>query len=478
MTTTTNHTITRRTRAVALGALVLGTALMGAVVHVRGSTPAAASRASFVAPGGGRVSFSGTLDRTAVLRGGDGLVRMELVIGSDARPDDVRLPTDLVVVLDRSGSMAGEKIANATAAVRALTAQLAPNDRFALVTYSTEAALAVPLGSAEDGAREGWLGTVAGVTADGNTNMSNGLELALDVVERGRRPGRVPRVILISDGLANQGDASPEGLTGRARRAAQAEYMLSAIGVGADFNEYLMRALADAGTGNYHYLANAGGLEDVFAREFGGARATVASGLAVEIAPAAGVRVVDAGGYPLETSGQAVSFRPGALFAGQTRHIWVTFAVPSTTLGRRDLGRFTLAYAAGAERRTLRFEDEPVVECVADPDAFYGAIDKEAWTRSVVFDAYNQAKEKAARAVKAGRRDEARQTIDAFRQEAEALNARVQSAPVRERLRALAYVDASVEAAFEGDDQDRKQNELSKSMSAEALDERRAGSKN
>jgi Ca-activated chloride channel family protein len=477
MTTTSNHTISRRTRVLALGALVLGTALMGAVVRVRGSTPAAASRASFVAPGGGPVSFSGTLDRTAVLRGGDGLVRMELVIGGEARPDDARVPTDLVVVLDRSGSMAGEKIANATAAVRALIAELAPADRFALVTYSTGAALAVPLGPADERARTGWLGSVAGVTADGNTNMSSGLELALDVVERGRLPGRVPRVILISDGLANQGDASPEGLARRARRAAEGEYMLSTIGVGADFNEYLMRALADAGTGNYYYLASASGLEDVFAREFGGARATVASGLAVDIAPAAGVRVVDAGGYPLETSGQAVTFRPGALFAGQTRHVWVTFAVPSATLGRRDLGRFTLAYAEGAERRTLGFEEEPVVECVGDPDVFYGAIDREGWTRSILFDAYNQAKEKAARAVKAGRRDEARQALDAFRKEAEGLNARVQSAPVRENLRALGYVEGSVDAAFEGADQAGKQNELSKSMSAEALDARRAGSK-
>ena len=67
--------------------------------------------------------------------------------------------------------------------------------------------------------------------------------------------------------------------------------MLTTVGVGADFNEYLMTALADAGTGNYYYLKAGDDLASVFAREFDAARATVASGLAVRIEPADGVRV-------------------------------------------------------------------------------------------------------------------------------------------------------------------------------------------
>ena len=82
--------------------------------------------------------------------------------------------------------------------------------------------------------------------------MSSGLDAAFAMIDVARTGGRTPRVVLISDGLANQGDASREGLVGRAARAARGEYALSTVGVGADFDEGLMAALADAGTGNFH----------------------------------------------------------------------------------------------------------------------------------------------------------------------------------------------------------------------------------
>src|SRR5262249_49568588 len=182
-------------------------------------------------------------------------------------------------------------------------------------------------------------------------------------------------VVLISDGLANQGDATPEGLTRRAHRAAQGEYMLSTVGVGTDFNEYLMTALADAGTGNYYYLHNAEDLANVFAREFDAARTTVASALAVQIVPARGVRIVDAAGYPLESAGDAIVFRPGSLFAGQERRIWVSLAVPHDVVGEYELGRFSIAYGEGEQRTTLSFSGPPRVACVASEDQFYSSVD-------------------------------------------------------------------------------------------------------
>ena len=140
--------------------------------------------------------------------------------------------------------------------------------------------------------------------------MSGGLDLGLDA-GRARRaaPGARRASILISDGLANQGDAIARGpRCARAARAARGEYVLSTVGVGADFNEYLMTALADAGTGNYYYLADAATTSaSVFAREFDAARTTVAVGArGRRSSRRAGVRVVDAAGYPLEPTGDGV----------------------------------------------------------------------------------------------------------------------------------------------------------------------------
>src|SRR5262249_17291493 len=123
---------TTRLRSMIAGALVAATALAGAAA--RGKSPAPVPTPTFSAPPTGPVTFSGHLDRTAVLRSGDGLVRMELVIGGkgDETAHAHRVPTDLVIVLDRSGSMAGEKIAHARAAVYELVAGLGPQDRFGL----------------------------------------------------------------------------------------------------------------------------------------------------------------------------------------------------------------------------------------------------------------------------------------------------------------------------------------------------------
>jgi Ca-activated chloride channel homolog len=473
----------RRTRAMIAGALVVATAVVGTVARGKGhrgaSTSASASTVHFNAPTTGPVTFGGTLDRTAVLRGTDGLVRLELVIAAkeQERTRTHRVPTDLMVILDRSGSMAGTKLEQARAAVRELIGQLGPEDRFGLVTYSNDAALVIPLASADADARQGWLSTLATITADGGTNMSSGLDLGLSTIERTRSGAHVPRAILLSDGLANQGDASREGLASRAARAARSEYMLTTVGIGADFNEYLMTALADAGTGNYYYLKVGDDLASVFAREFDAARTTVASGLAVQIEPSDGVRVVDAAGYPLEWGSRAAIFRPGSLFAGQERRVWVTLAVQSQNPGKVTLGRFTLSYSNGAERTTLTFAEMPQVACVQSTDDFFAAVDVPSWTRSVLVDGYNQMQQRVAQAVKDGRRDEALKVIQQFRSDTQAMNARLQSPPVAGQLRSVDKLEADVGAAFTGANQPAKQNALSKERSAQALDERRPGGK-
>jgi Ca-activated chloride channel family protein len=404
---------------------------------------------------------------------------MELVIGAEPSEttSTARLPTDLVVILDRSGSMAGEKIERARAAICELVSRLGAEDRFALVTYSNAASLAIEPAPADDRARGVWLDTVATITPDGGTNLSSGLDLGLDTLERIRGAGRVSRAILISDGLANQGDATAEGLARRASRAARGEYMLSTVGVGADFNEYLMTALADAGTGNYYYLRNSEDLASVFASEFDAARTTVASGLEVRIEPGEGVAVMDAAGYPLDRTGGAVVFRPGSLFAGQQRRIWVTLSVANQTSGDHPLGSFSLAYSRGGERSTLRFDEMPRVVSVKHEDDFYARVDVSAWTRSVVVDGYNKMQEEVAREVKAGRRDAAIEKVRQFRAETEPLNVRLQSDDVQQKLDSLGKLEADVDSAFVGENQSARQNELSKAQSAAALDERRAGSK-
>jgi Ca-activated chloride channel family protein len=402
----------------------------------------------FLAPGGGVVGFSGQLDKTAVLAGGDGLVRIELAIRGEATPggDVERMPSDLVVVLDQSGSMAGEKIVHARAAIHQLLSALGPEDRFALVSYSVGAHTAIPLSVVSDRTREGWRSIVDRISIGGGTNLSSGLDLGLDIVDGSRRGGRIPRMILISDGLANQGDVSLSGLRARAHRAAVGEYTLTTIGVGSDFDEQLMATLADAGTGNYYYIQGGSDLAKIFSDEFETARESIARGLAVAIRPAAGVEVVDAAGYPLErgVEGETV-FRPGALFAGQDRRIWVTLRTRWSSKGIRELGRFSLDYSEGDQRKSLRFSEAPRVALVADESSYYASVDQESWSRSVIVDQYNDLRRKVAAELKTGDAMAASKRIGAFREKTEQMNARIRSAEVEAQLRELEGLAAEVD---------------------------------
>ncbi len=472
---TTLNWITGHRRGAALALALAVTIAAGVASRALATRSGAGPAAKTLFAAQGPVRFSAELEGTKLLRGGDGVARLELTItgGADERAvAPKRVPTDALVILDRSGSMEGEKIEHARAAVRELLRQLGSDDRFALVSYASEARIEVPLISVNKALES----VVDGITANGGTNLSSGLDLGTEVLATRAKFGRASRVIVISDGLANEGDSSREGLVGRVRRASQREWVVTAIGVGSDFDEQLMGALADAGTGNFYYLDQSRDLASVFAREFDAARGTVASGLQVRIAPAPGVRVLDAAGYPLEAREGASWFTPGALFAGQERRIWVTLQVPESAAAQ-SLGTFALHYDREGKHESLELPDSFRIAWADRPADVANALSPAAWERSVARESFGELENKVAELVKNGQRDEAKRLVDEFRQDVGTINGIVNSAPVARKLEEASALGAEIDDAFTGAGQADKQNRLSKSKLQSGKDARRAGAK-
>ncbi len=473
-----------RRRLTVLALLLLATLALGIGLRhpsVAGPNPPPARPGSllFQAPSGGPVDFSGRLDRGSVLAGGDGLLTMELVLRGEERADEelARVSTDMVVVLDRSGSMGGEPLAHAKAAVESLMGQLADDDRFALVSYASDVRLDWPLAPATAENRERWRRILAGIPATGATNMATGLDLANQTLVDSARAGRAARVVLLSDGHANQGDHSRSGLTRRAARAVKGEYVLSAAGVGQGFDESLMAALAGAGTGNFYYVQHVGDLARVFAGEFATARKTVASGLAVTIRPEDGVEVVDASGFPLERGDGEVRFRPGDVFAGQERHVWVTLRAPTTREGSIGLGRFDLTYKVDGERRQTGFSENPTVTCVRKEDDYFASFELETRERSILNEELGVLKRRVSEAVRAGDASRASSYISFFYRDMKLENAHLKSKRVDELLDSLDALDEDVAQAFDAPEAEAPalQNQLGKELSAEGWQLRNLG---
>jgi Ca-activated chloride channel family protein len=458
-------------------ALLVCTLAWGAAQGHRGATGGELSGGSTsVSTGAAGVEFRAQLDRNAVLAGSDGRLALELGIAAPASSSAHSLPTDVVVVLDRSGSMNGEKLEHARAAIHSLVAGLRSEDRFALVSYAHQARTDFPLEHATSERKAGWSRGAASIAAHGGTNLSAGLDRALALVDGARQHGRAARVLLLSDGLANEGDTSRDGLRDRASRAAHGEYILSTIGVGLEFDEELLALLADAGTGNYHYLESARGLDHIFAVEFASARETVAEGLRVVLDLPDGADVLDAAGYPLERSGSEVSFRPGALFSGQNRRIGVSLRVPTNAGERHVLRGIRLEFRAAGERHTITLDEPFAIAVTKQEEEYLASVDRQGWARSVVIDDYNALRKRVSRAVARGNKEEAKREISRFATEVGAANQILAVPEVGEQLQELEALGAEVDDSFAGSDAAKKQRSLGKSLHHRAITDGRVGS--
>src|SRR5215468_8418998 len=302
-------------------ALILGTAVVALAPRVTGGGASAGTTAGpTVHPGTDGVTFSGTLSQTNLVQGSNGVMYLDLSITTPAAtlsPSSVKA-TDIIVVLDRSGSMAAEnRLPYAKEAVRRLLRQLQADDRFALITFDSVAVVDTELTPVTDAARERIVGRVNAIQPGSSTNIGDGLLKARALLQ-GNVGERRRKVILLSDGEANMGIVDPRELAKIAASFTGHNAVLSTIGMGLGFNETLMAALADYGMGHYAYLEHLEKLGEILEQDMSDTRQVFASASSLEIACGDGVTVTDVGGYPIDLTAQPGTARvaTGQLLGG------------------------------------------------------------------------------------------------------------------------------------------------------------------
>ena len=204
-------------------------------------------------PTGHALAMRADLERGALPPGG-GPIHVRLALRSSDVAPATRPHLSVHLVLDVSGSMAGDSIRNARSAAAALVDKLAPTDDFSLVTFSSDANVIVPDGAV--GPRRGWIkDTISGIKEDGGTNIGEGLRLGYEQAELKSIPGDAVRVVfLVSDGHANFGIKGSDQLSRLALEAFQKGIQTSSFGLGSDYDGALMSSIADDGSGGYYYL--------------------------------------------------------------------------------------------------------------------------------------------------------------------------------------------------------------------------------
>lgn len=242
-----------------------------------------------------------------------------------------RRPMNIAVVLDRSGSMADErKMEYAKSAVIKLIDQLRSEDVFSLVVYDDVIDVVRParrVGSDKNAIR----GVVSDIYPRNSTNLGGGMIEGLQQVERNLSREYVNRVVLLSDGLANQGITSSAELNRIAQTYRRKSISLTTMGVGLDYNENLMVGLAESGGGNYYFIESPSQLASMMSREFNTLSSVLVQNASIELRLGRGVRVLDVLGCEHEARNDTYTIPVGDLYANEVREFTVELSIPEGT---------------------------------------------------------------------------------------------------------------------------------------------------
>jgi len=366
-----------------------------------------------------------------------------------------RPPVDVALVLDRSGSMGGTKMTMARKAVDHAIRLLKPQDHLAVVCYDDEVDTVLARTPATQEAKTLALGRLAQIDARGSTNLSGGWVKGAEEVcgtqGAASDASLVRRVLLLTDGLANQGIVDHEELAATAARLRAEGVTTSTFGIGADFDEELLSRLATDGGGHFYFVEQARQIPDFLASELGEALEIVSRDAVFEIACGPGVEAGLVNNLPVQEAQGRLRVRLGDLVADQEVTLIVAVAVKQP----QAVGANVAVQCRVSDRDHVLFAEPMTVDWrVAAP----ADNDAQPVNHAVVLAAATQLAERArAMALAANRRgafDEAQRILH----------------EMMDTLRALAPGDQAVGAVIAQLQQDEA--EFAEAMSPMALKQR------
>ncbi len=271
----------------------------------------------------------------------------------DVARRDSRAPLNLALILDRSGSMQGDKLRYVQQAACHVLDMLDERDRIAVVAYDDQVTLIAPSQLVSTHTCGELKRKINELRPGGWTDLSGGwLEGCREVADRLTADG-INRALLLTDGLANRGITDIEELTHHARELRRRGVATSTFGVGLDFNEQLLEALAEQGGGHFYYIERPDHIPDVFRRELGELLTVVAREAFLSITIPSGVAVELLGDLPHERTGERLRIFLGDLCAGERRALYTRVLTPPDAPGTSVVLRGELGYADLDGRTTI-----------------------------------------------------------------------------------------------------------------------------
>jgi len=259
-----------------------------------------------------------------------------------------RLPLNLGVVLDRSGSMYDERrLEFVIEAVKFLIDNLNPEDQVAIVAFADKAQVLTAGAAADKQGAKRAIDDIDLLEIGGGTQMALGMRAAIEKVRENLAPERLNRVLVLTDGQTYEEMACVDLVR------ANPDIQVSAMGVGIDFNEKLLMRIAQDSGGKYHLISDSAQIPSIFDDELQGLRAVAIRNGRIDVLLSQGVQMREAFraspeiyslGEPLVGADRKVSYQIGDLEAGVPASALLTLVLPPRKPGPVRIAQASFHY--------------------------------------------------------------------------------------------------------------------------------------
>lgn len=252
------------------------------------------------------------------------LIRLKAPLGSARK----RKPLNLGVVIDRSGSMGGDKIENVKRALKTLITHLGAEDYLTLVQFDDDVEVLLEPSPVKD--KDALKAMVEKIGVGGSTNLSGGWLEGIKQIGKKAGPGYINRCLLLTDGQANVGIADPRQLAALGGDARQKlNIVTTTLGFGEGFNEDLLTAIAKESGGAFYFVENADQAPAIFNEELQGLLKLVAQNISVTLEPEAPVKMIAQWtDYPAVQKPTSLTLSMGDAYAEEEKNLLVSMLIP------------------------------------------------------------------------------------------------------------------------------------------------------
>lgn len=291
-----------------------------------------------------------------------------------------RVPINLAIVIDRSGSMQGDRIVKAKEAAIFAINMLNENDTLSVVAYDNDAKVIIP--STKVNNKQKLISLIKeNIVADGGTALFAGLSKGIHQVEKQLSKDNVNRIILLSDGQANIGPTSVQELSELAIIAAKKNISVSTFGIGEDYNELLMSSIASYSDGNHVFVNDSLDLENVFVREFKDVMSTVAQHVKINIYLKDGVKPVRLLGRDGIIKDNQVTVTMNQIYSNQEKYILLEVEQPQGKVGEeKTIAEIDLVYDNLLDKKTQKEKQSVKLAYTDNPEAVKKALRQDVVT--------------------------------------------------------------------------------------------------